>query len=106
MALTVGTDDKGLKIWRNDEGQYPRYSYTISRKNQSGEWENCYQSIKFKKDVSVANGAEIKIGKAFFSFDTGKDGKKYPYLMVMEFEVIGGMIDIPEAADEDEAPFK
>ena len=105
MALVVTTDEKGLKVWRNDEGQYPRYSYTISRKNKDGEWENCYQTIKFKKDVSVANGTDIKVEKAFFSFDVGKDGKKYPYLMVTEFTPIGGMIDIPDSVADDEVPF-
>jgi hypothetical protein len=112
MGLNVSTDDKGLKIWRNDEGQYPRYSYTISRKNQDGTWDNCYQSVRFKKDVSVSNGVVIKINNAFFSFDTAKDDpkKKYPYLMVTDFSVISEPepeISIPESAgDADVVPFK
>ena len=113
MGLKVTTDDKGLKIWRNDEGQYPRYSYTISRKNQDGSWDNCYQTVRFKKDVSVNNGAVIKINNAFFSFDTAKDDpkKKYSYLMVTDFDVISaGDIQIPEipdvpAGDEEAVPF-
>ena len=109
MGLVVGTDEKGLKIWKDEKSTYPRYSYCISRKN--GEtWENCYQTVKFKKDVSVANGAEIRIKNAFFSFDISKEDpkKKYPYLMVTDFEVInGGDIQIPDVpeSDEEAVPF-
>lgn len=111
MGLVVSTDERGLKIWKDEKSQYPRYSYCISRKNGE-QWENCYQSVRFKKDVSVPNGAEIQIKNAFFSFDTAKDDpkKKYPYLMVTDFEIVGGDIQIPEVPDvpdseEEAVPF-
>lgn len=113
MSLTITTDDKGVRIWRNDEGQFPRYSIGISKKNQDGSYSNCYFPVHFKKDVSVDNATDIKINNSFFSFNTskGQDGKerKFPYLMVTDFEVIGGAdhIDVPdEATLEDTVPFR
>ena len=110
MGLVFATDEKGLKIWRNDQGQYPRYSYSISRKN-GDTWENAYRDVRFKKEVSLENGTVIAINNAFESFNTGKDGKKYPYLMITDFEIIeGGDIkvpDVPEAPEGEEiVPFK
>ena len=111
MGLVITTDDKGLKIWRDDKGQFPRYSYSISRKNDSDQWVNVYKDVKFKNGVDVENGTVISIKKAFESFNISKDGKKYPYLMVSEFEVLeGGEIkipDVPAAPDgEETVPFK
>lgn len=104
MALVIKTDEKGLKIWRNDEGQFPRYSYTIGKKQQDGSYINCYQSIRFKKGVEVANGEEIVIDNAFFSFDVDKqdEKKKYPYLFVTEFHKLNdnSFIDVPDGIDE------
>ena len=98
MGLIINTDDKGIRIWRNDKGQYPSYSYSISRKKQDGGYENCYKSVKFKKDVSVENGTDIIIDHAFESFDTGSDGRKYPYLMISEFHELRNEneIEIPD----------
>ena len=111
MGLVITTDDKGLKIWRDDKGQFPRYSYSISRKNDNDQWVNVYKDVKFKNGVDVENGTVISIKKAFESFNISKDGKKYPYLMVSEFEVLeGGNIqipDVPAAPDgEETVPFK
>lgn len=103
MGLVVSTDEKGLKIWKDEKSQYPRYSYCISRKNGE-QWENCYQSVKFKKDVNVPNGAVIQIKTAFFSFDVAKDDpkKKYPYLMITDFDIVGGDIQIPDVPESDD----
>lgn len=110
MGLVITTDDKGLKIWRDDKGQFPRYSYSISRKNDKDQWVNVYKEVKFKNGVNVENGAVISIKKAFESFNIASDGKKYPYLMISEFEVLGGgdipIPDVPAAADDEETlPF-
>ena len=111
MGLVITTDDKGLKIWRDDKGQFPRYSYSISRKNDSDQWVNCYKEVKFKNGVEMQNGSVIAIKKGFESFNIGKDGKKYPYLMVSEFEILEGIaIDIPDdpsdSDGEETVPFK
>ena len=106
--MIIKTDEQGVKIWRDDKGQFPRYSYSISRKGEDGKYINCYQDIRFAKGVELQNGAVIQISKAFMSFNVGKDNKKYPYLMVQEFQIMGGdpIIDIPDAPDGEEvAPF-
>lgn len=108
MGMIIATDDKGVKIWRDDKGQFPRYSYSISKKGEDGKYINCYQDVRFAKGAEVPNGATIQIKKAFMSFNVGKDNKKYPYLMVQEYTMMGAdqMIDIPDAPDgEDTVPF-
>lgn len=106
MGLVVNTDDKGLMIFKDEKGQYPRYYYAISRKNDKGEYVNAYQTIKFKKGVSLENNTKISIKNAFFSFDIGKDDKKYPYLMVTDFQEIRDtdFINVPDGL-EDAVPF-
>jgi hypothetical protein len=111
MGLVISTDDKGLKIWRDDKGNFPRYSYSISRKNDQDKWVNVYKDVKFKNGVEVANGTVISIKNAFESFNISKDGKKYPYLMISDFEVMDGgdiqIPDVPAAPDgQDTVPFK
>ena len=108
MALKISTDDVGIKIWRDDKGQFPRYSYSISKRNDDGTFSNCYMDARFKKGVELENGTDIVIKHAFFSFNVGKDGRKYPYLMITEFETADGksIIDVPDDIGEDAVPFK
>lgn len=106
MGLIIKTDDKGLKIWRSDRGQYPSYSYSIGKKDTNGNYENCYQSVRFRKGVNLDNGTEIAIDNAFMSFDTGKDGRKWPYLFISDFRIIGGGNNIPDANEYMNIPDK
>lgn len=113
MGLKITTDDKGLMIWRDDKGQFPNYSYSISRKDDKGGYINSYRSVRFKQGVELQNKTLISIKNAFESFNVGKDGKKYQYLMITDFDVISGgedsgipdMPDIPDGMD-DAVPFK
>ena len=107
MALKITTDEKGIMVFRDDKGQYPSYYYSISRKNDKDEWESCYRPIRFKKGVEVENKTIISIESAFESFNISKEGKKFPYLMVTEFSIMGlptPEITIPDT-DEDAVPF-
>ena len=110
MSMSVITDDKGVRIWRNDEGKFPRYSIGISKKDKDGNYENMYLSVKFKKDVEVANSTDIKINNAFFSFDSYKDkdgnNKKAMYLMITDFTPLtdSSFINVPDGL-EDAIPF-
>jgi hypothetical protein len=107
MGLKITTDDKGIMVFRDDKGQYPSYYYSISRKNDKDEYESCYRPIRFKKGIDVQNKTIIAINSAFESFNIGKDGKKYPYLMVTDFSTMGEPepeITIPYT-DEDAIPF-
>lgn len=108
MGIKVTTDEKGTRIWRDDKGQFPRYSYSFSKKNDDGTFSNCYMDCRFKKGIELENGTDIIIDSAFFSFNVGKDGKKYPYLMITEFHMLDGkdFIDVPDDISEDAVPFK
>lgn len=111
MGLIITTDEKGLMIWRNDRGQFPSYSYSISRKNEKGEYINAYRDVKFKQGVELQNKTLISIKNAFESFNVAKDGKKYPYLMITDFDILSDgagvpeMPDVPDGTDE-VIPFK
>ena len=107
MGIRITTDEKGLMIWRDDKGQYPNYSYSISRKNDEGNYENAYRQVRFKKGVDLPNKTLIQINDAFESFNVGKDGKKYPYLMITDFSVMGDSspVDVPDT-DAEVIPFK
>lgn len=112
MGLIINSDDKGLMVFRDDKGQYPSYYYSISRKNENDEWESCYRPLRFKKGYEVQNKTIISVKSAFESFNKGKDGKKYPYLMITDFEVMQEPtaeslpeIPVPEG-DAEVVPFK
>ena len=89
MAKYVISTEGAVKVWRNDNGSFPNYSVSFSKKNDEGNYVNCYQSIRFKRGVELENGEEIEIKNAFPSFDIGKDGKKYSYWMVTDFTKAG-----------------
>lgn len=110
MGLTLSTDERGVRVWRNDKGQYPNYSISYSKKNESGKYDNCYLSVRFsQRGVDLPNGTDILIRSAFPSFNIGNDGKKYSYWMITDFERMDGeeLPDFMKIADVDgdEAPF-
>lgn len=91
--IVISTDDKGVKVWRNDKNGFPTYSLTISKKNDDGTYGHVYQNIRFKKGVEVDNGETIIIKNAFPTFSTGKDGKNYQHWMITDFEFVGATDD-------------
>lgn len=116
MGMRAKTDERGVKVWRDDRGKYPRYSFSISKKNDAGEYDNFYMEIKFKKGLEEPdNGDNIIINDSFLSFNiwTDEEGKKrtYPYLMVLDYENLDAkpkdtsFIDVPEGVEE-ALPFK
>jgi hypothetical protein len=116
MGVVISTDERGVKIWVDEKGQFPRYSYSISKKNEQGKYDNCYIQVKFKRGLNPpANGTDILIKSAFQTFDvwTDKEGKKHtiPVVMIMDFEPMVGngsskdFVDIPAGLD-DVVPFR
>ena len=117
MGLIVQTDDRGVKVYATERessnGKFTSYSIGINSKNASGEWINGYVNCKFKKGVSVANKAKIKINSSFF-VATKSGQKSYTHLMITDFDILepgesaGDSADefmkIPENIDED-VPF-
>lgn len=113
MGVKVSTDERGVKIWVDEKGSFPRYSYSIGKKNDKGEYDNFYMNVKFRKGLDAPeNGEEIIIKDAFQTFDVwnDKEGKKHtiPVVMVMDYESMSGKnshIDIPDGLD-DVVPFR
>lgn len=117
MGIRFTTDERGAKVWRDDKFGFPKYSIAVSKKDENGEWVKMYLDTKFPKGVEVENGTEVMILDGFFSFNIGKDGKKYICGVVTDWERMDGQpkvnqtqtkfngIDIPVDVDEDEVPF-
>lgn len=100
------------KIWRRDfqgkNGEFYRYSVSISKKNEDGKYVNAYLPIKFSKKADapekIENGTVCAI-KGFMSVDTYKDKdgneRNQPMIVVMSAEFDGDSFS--EA--EDDIPF-
>lgn len=102
------TSEKEM-IFRDDKGDFPRYSIGVSSKGPDGEWIKGYVPCKFKKGVELENMTKIKIKNAFYSVSKGS---KYNFVSVMitDFEVIeeekaDDFMDIPSGIEE-ELPFE
>ena len=111
--ISISTDERGIKVWRDDKFGFPKYSVSISKKNEDGTYTNAYQTVAFRKGVTLENGEEIIIDKAFPTFDSGKDGRKYVKWMITEFKQMNKaetkkpddkFVEIPNDVDE-ELPF-
>lgn len=107
------TSDKAEMIFRDDKGDYPRYSIGVSSKGPDGEWIKGYIPCKFKKGVELENMTKIKIKNAFYSVSKGN---KYNFVSVMitdferedqitEQKSKDNFMDIPDGIEE-ELPFK
>lgn len=106
MGLTVKSDDRGVKVFKNEHGFY---SIGISSKDKDGNWIKGYIDVLFKKGVELENKTEIVIKNAFPVVNEYKE-KKYIKLMITDFDVISsgvtddGFINIPDGVEE-EVPF-
>ena len=90
---------------RNGE-TFIRYSTSLGRKNEDGDYDNCYLTVFFPKDDApgIAGAFEIVVTKGFMTlnvYDRGK-GKNAvhvvePAIMVQEYE----FIDEDQEDDED-----
>ena len=103
------TSDKPEMIFRDDKGQYPRYSIGVSSKTPDGEWIKGYVPCKFKKGVEIENMTKILIKNSFYSVSKGE---KYNFvsIMITDFEKVeeekkDDFMDIPSGIEE-ELPFK
>lgn len=82
------TNDREIMIFKDEK---EKYSTTISKKNQNGEYENAYFPIQFNKDVELENRTLIKIKNAWLSFYNweyeDKKGTKF-FIKCSDFEVV------------------
>ena len=115
MGMRALTDERGVKIWVDTKQQFPRYSFSISKKNDNNEYDNFYMEVKFKQDLPKPdNGDDILIKDSFLSFNVWKDKdghkKTFPYLMILDYENLdkdkaADFLNVPEGLDE-AMPFK
>ena len=104
MGLTITTDDKGIKVIRQDKtsksgNPYQRYSLMVSSKDVNGEWHNGFMECSFKKGVSVTNKAKIKINNAFPVVDE-YNGNTRVSLKILDFEVLDEGVSSPTVSDD------
>ena len=77
-----------LKVWKNtNENGNVSWSYSISTKKQDGSYDYMSKRLKFMKDKEPSDSCDIMINNSFLSFYE-KDGNKYDYLMVLDYDVI------------------
>lgn len=126
MGIRITTDDRGIKVWRSDRGQYPSYAVQISKK-EGDAWINDYQKVHFKGGADIPNGTVIQIHDAFPALESWvKDNQQHKRIVwiIMEWsdgigpyqaqsknpvqEVQTSFDDLPDsfAAAEDNIPFR
>lgn len=66
------------------------YSATVGAKNEDGEYENLYYDVRFKKDEApdILESFIIDVKEGFLTVTTAKDGRHYPAVMILDYEVI------------------
>lgn len=118
MGLRITTDDKGVKVIRQDKvsangNPYTRYSLMVSTKDND-EWVNAFIDCAFPKGTSIENKTIIKIKDAFY-LASEYQGKSYTKIYVKDFEIVNagnpapqtdtdGFMNVPEGIQE-ELPF-
>lgn len=125
MGIRISTDDRGVKVYRSDKGNFPSYAVRISKK-EGDTWISDFQKVHFKGGADIPSGTEIQIHDAFPALESWvKDGQQYKRIVwiIMEWsdgigpyqaqskkpEQVGldSFDDLPDtfAAAEDDIPF-
>jgi hypothetical protein len=116
MGLRITTDDRGVKVIRQDKTSkngtpYTTYSLMVSSKNGE-DWVNGFVDCVFPKGTSLENKTVINIKDAFYLVSEYQ-GKAYPKIFVKDFEIekagtpqtdADGFVNVPEGIQE-ELPF-
>ena len=119
MGIKIQTDNKPVKVWRSDRGQYPSYAIQVSKK-EGDALVNDYQKVRFRGSPDIPNGTEIRISDGFPTLETWvKDGVEHKRIVwvLMDYSYPGmtekpkqtfvEMPDYPDSfsAAEEELPF-
>lgn len=119
MGIKIQTDNKPVKVWRSDRGQYPSYAIQVSKK-EGDAWVNDYQKVRFRGSPDIPNGTEIRISDGFPTLETWvKDGVEHKRIVwvLMDYSYPGmtekpkqtfvEMPDYPDSfsATEEDLPF-
>lgn len=105
----MNVSEKKAKIWRRDyqgkNGEFYRYSVSVSKKNEDGKYVNAYIPIRFSKKADapekIENGAVCSF-EGFMSVESFKDkdgnDRNQPMIVVMSAQFEG---DSFEQMEED-----
>ena len=105
----MNVSDKNVKIWRKDyqgkNGEFYRYSVSISKKTEDGKYVNAYIPIRFSKKVDapekIENGTTCSF-EGFMSVESYKDRdgneRNQPIIVAMSAQFDG---DSFEQMEED-----
>lgn len=105
----MDVSEKKAKIWRKDyqgkNGEFYKYSVSVSRKNEDGKYVNAYIPIRFSKKADapekIENGAVCSF-EGFMSVESFKDKdgneRNQPMIVVMSVQFEG---DSFEQMEED-----
>lgn len=105
----MDVSEKKAKIWRKDyqgkNGEFYRYSVSVSKKNEDGKYVNAYIPIRFSKKADapekIENGAVCSF-EGFMSVESFKDKdgneRNQPMIVVMSVQFEG---DSFEQMEED-----
>ena len=119
MGIRITTDKKGVKVWRSDKYDKPRYAIQVGKK-EGDTWVNKYQRVRFKDSPDIPNGTVVHITDGFEALDTWvKDGVEHTEIIIiaMDYTYDGmktrpvptfiNMSDLPDtfSAAQDEIPF-
>lgn len=119
MGIKIQTDNKPVKVWRSDRGQYPSYAIQVSKK-EGDAWVNDYQKVRFRGSPDIPNGTEIRISDGFPTLETWvKDGVEHKRIVwvLMDYSYPGmtekpkqTFVEMPDYPDsfnsaEDDIPF-
>lgn len=93
----MDVSEKKAKIWRKDyqgkNGEFYRYSVSVSKKNEDGKYVNAYIPIRFSKKADapekIENGAVCSF-EGFMSVESFKDkegnDRNQPMIVVMSVQ--------------------
>lgn len=96
----MNVSEKKAKIWRKDyqgkNGEFYRYSVSVSKKNEDGKYVNAYIPIRFSKKADapekIENGAVCSF-EGFMSVESFKDkdgnDRNQPMIVVMSAQFEG-----------------
>ena len=105
----MNVSEKKAKIWRKDyqgkNGEFYRYSVSVSKKTEDGKYVNAYIPIRFSKKADapekIENGAVCSF-EGFMSVESFKDkegnDRNQPMIVVMSVQFEG---DSFEQMEED-----
>ena len=88
INVTKEGKNSPIMIFRNEKDGRVFFSTTVSHKDMDGNYQNAFMSVRFKKNVEVANKQLIILKDAWLDFFQTKDGHDVIMLFVNDFDKV------------------